>query len=512
MKKILFLNLPDPPGKNLCRDFMGGFGAAYRSSRRTFEHDREILSIPPIFPAYAAALLEHDDFDPAILDAQALNLDVQPLLNVVRKLNPDIIVSRLSLSSLKDDISLMKKIKEVLPDVFLIAWGTICKIFPQEILEEGTFDLAIRDEMEFTVLELIRALNGKKSLSQVEGVSFKSEGRIIHNATRPFVKNLDVLPFPAFHLLDMEKYVTFGSSTSLFFPNLPETSSVPYFCIYSSRGCPFNCVYCAHPIAFGPWRAMSPQKTVDEIEFLVNNYGVKAIRFLDQEFSLDIDRAIKICDEIINRGLNIHWVCETRADRITRDLVRKMKKAGCVRVEMGVETGDPELLRSFGKSGLTFDAIEKAFRITREEELPNCAYIMVGLPGETWTTVEKTRSLIKRIKPYYLSIQIATPLPGTPFYDMAQKMGWLISDDWSDFTMFDPVISYPNFSMEDMRKARIYLYTNAMFQEDFRRIWKAIKEARFGYVAKKIVLGLPNIAHTFYDYIKYRLKGRFTHV
>lgn len=503
--RILFLNLPSPPGINVARDFLG-YGVATPSKRMKYGHDDHV--VPPLFEAYTAALLEKRGFEVDVLDGQVRDLDFLQMLEEVEKRDPHVVVSRVSLPSFREDLKLLGSVKEILPNVISVGWGTICIIEPRGILEKGELDLAVQGELEFTVPEVVEKLEKGDSLLDVRGISFKHEGKIILNKQRPLVKDLDVLPMPAYHLLDMDKYVI---EEARFFPEKAKESGLTrFFSVHSSRGCPFNCLYCPYPLGFGRvWRGMSPKKTVDEVEHLIKNYSVQGIWFRDQTFSMNITRALGICDEILERGLDVRWTCETRADRLPRNLVRRMKKSGCVWVNIGVETGDPQLLGSIGKYGYTTETIEKAFRVTREEGLLRRAFVLLGLPGESWKTVQNTRKLIERIRPDVLTVDIVTPYPGTALYDMAEQNNWIITKDWSKYTSVDPIMSLDEFTDKDMKIARRYLLDQVQVRGKMGRIISAISERRLGDAAREMktaILDFPNNLWRVYNLVRCKLK------
>jgi radical SAM superfamily enzyme YgiQ (UPF0313 family) len=404
-------------------------------------------------------------------------MDLPEMLTEAKRRKPDVIVCRMSIPSFKEDVQVLSCLKGFLPDTVQIGWGTLCTIRSEEVLEKSSLDIVIQDELEFTIPDVVEAAEGRSEPRNVKGISFKSDGRAISNQRRPLQKDLDVLPLPAYHLLDMAKYVI---KESRFSPEARSEKVARFFSVVSSRGCPFNCVYCPYPLGFGKvWRGMSPKKTVDEIEHLATNYDIHGIWFRDQTFSMDMERASGICDEIMKRRLDIHWTCETRADRLDRDLVRKMKKAGCIWISMGVETGDLQLFDTIGKRGAVLETIENAFRITKEEGILRKAFVMVGLPGESWKTIRSTREFLEKIRPDALTVDVVTPYPGTQLFDMAEREKWLVSNDWSSYTSVDPIMSFSNFSSEDMKRARRYLLDQVSVEGKIRRITLAVKEHRF---------------------------------
>jgi len=501
--RILFLELPSPPRLNVYRDFLG-FGVASPSERQRYGHEGHV--VPPLHSAYAAALLEESDHEVSVLDAQVRNLDLPDVLQEVEKLGPDIVVSRLSLPAFKQDLEILNQVSEACPGAHLVAWGTICAVAPVKAIAESSVHITIQGELEFTLPDVVKGLEAG-SLEGAVGICFRHGGKIVQNQRRPFETNLDSLPIPAYHLLDMDRYLI---EEGRFYPESEKGNLTRFFSVLSSRGCSYNCVYCPYPIGSGrPWRGMSARRTVDEIEHLVRNYDVHGIWFRDQTFSMDMARASKICDEILERRLRIRWTCETRADRISRELARKMRQSGCVSVNIGVETGDPRILAIVGKRGASVEKIAEAFKVTREEGLRRRAFVLIGLPGESWQSIEKTRRLIDAIDPDVLTVDIVTPYPGTALYEMAEDEGWLITKDWARYTSIDPVMSFKNFRAEDMRNARRYLLDQRYARRRIQRISTLVKQGRIRLAAREIQTIFADTPHNLQrvsNMIRHRLK------
>jgi anaerobic magnesium-protoporphyrin IX monomethyl ester cyclase len=459
--RVLFLNLPNPPDCFVNRDYCGGFGSAFPSSG-SFQH----TIFPPIFDAYAAAVLENEGHKVSILDCQTRNFPFSQVVTELEKENPDVVVCRICLPSLESDLQAISTIKKKLQKTVFVGWGSICKVEPEMVLKKGELDLVIRGELEFCVSDVLKAVEGQTSLNAVSGISFKRSGEIIHNKNRDFKDDLDLLPFPAYHLLDMDKYV---ANESYFFSEGTSNKFMRFFRVLSSRGCPFSCIYCTYPVILEGWRGVSPKRVVDELECLRDKYDVQAIWFQDQIFTLSPQRTMKICDEIINRGLDIAWACQTHLDRLPSGLIKKMRKAGCSRVEVGVETGNPHLLRTVGKRGLTIEKVEGTIRLMQKVGIMVEANFMVGIPGESWKTVRDTGKLISRISADSVVISITTPYPGTPLFKMAKKEGWLVTEDWSKYNTRNAVMSLPGFSDKDVKRARWYLYLISRFTRKTRK-------------------------------------------
>ncbi|HML03523.1 MAG TPA: B12-binding domain-containing radical SAM protein [Candidatus Bathyarchaeia archaeon] len=475
---VLFLNLPNPPGLYVNRDYCGGFGSAFPIRRGD-----NYTVFPPIFDAYAAAVLENEGYKVSMIDAQAADTAEPQLLESVENGNPELIVSRISLPSFESDLKTIGSLKARLSKVFYAGWGSVCKVEPQATLSKGSLDAVIRDELEFVISSLTKAIKNGTDLDEVAGISFKKSGKIVDNPSRPYEMNLDKLPTPAYHLLNMKAY---RASESYFFSGGSKNRSINFFTLLSSRGCNFNCLYCPYPTIFGPWRATSPEKVVGEMESLVKDHGVRVFWFHDQVFTMIPKRTEKICDEIIKAGLDVKWACETHVKRLPGQLVRKMKRAGCTRVQVGIETGDPQLLANVGKKGCTIQEVEEAIRQLHGEGILVEANFMVGLPGENWDTIAATAKLIRNTKPDDVAISMITPYPGTPLFALAKEKNLVITEDWSRYTTGQPIIAFPSFSGEDMREAQRYLYGVFMYRRRLAELKETLKERRIQKLAGKL--------------------------
>jgi len=486
--KILLINLPDPAGIHVFRFHSAGFGSSFVMPHPKHRYD----VYPPIYEAYVSPILEGQGHDVRILDCQSPNLEVEEILREIDRQSPSLIVSRMCLPSYYNDLKIMGRVKEAFPTVFLVGWGGICKVFPEQVLKESKLDAVFRVvELETILPEFVTAYEESR-VESVAGVSFRKNGEIVHASDRPFNKNLDALPIPAYHLLDMKKYV---AQESRYIKGGSKDRFVPFFSVSGSRGCSFNCVYCPYPVTYGPWRGRSPEKIVDEIEVLVRKYNIHVIWFHDQTFSMIPKRTMSLCDGIIRRGLDIHWATETRVDRLTPELIGKMKESGCGRLEVGVETGDELLLKTVGKRGLTPERVEKTIDAIKNQGIIAETNFLVGLPGETWDRTKKTAELIKRIKPDIVTAMIVTPYPGTPLYKTAEENKWLLTKDWSKYTLFEPVFSMPKFTAKDMKEAHAYLYLQYGIYRERLETLDALRRLEIITLAKKLARATRLLPH-----------------
>ncbi|MEM5867696.1 MAG: B12-binding domain-containing radical SAM protein [Candidatus Aenigmatarchaeota archaeon] len=428
--KILLLNLPSPSDQRLWRDDAGGFGAAIHVPKK-FKNGHEI-TLHPFFP-YASALLLKAGYEFKVYDCQRLRTrSINEVLALVRKENPDIIFSIISLPSIWNDLSVLTEIKKVFQNVWTIGVGTVCRVIQGEVLYKGGVDAVLRNEFPYVsgIIDLIRALQRRQDLKNIKGISYIKNGQIIDN---PSLEELDIndLPEACYDFTPLDGYETFTDKYGERFA---------YVSILDSKGCPYKCFYCPYPLGYGErWSFRSPKSIVDEMEKLYNDYNIRGFAFRGQSFAYNKEQAIKICDEIIKRKLDVAWICESRVNEVSREVLLKMKKAGCRRIHYGVETGDPEILK-IAKVGVKQETIERAFKLSKKMDILTQAHIILGWPNETIGTIENTRKLILKLDPDILNINFLTPYPGTKLYEVACQNSLLITTDWSKFTSHDIVI------------------------------------------------------------------------
>jgi len=314
------------------------------------------------------------------------------------------------------------------------------------------------------------------------GITYREKDHIRSSLARPFISNLDSLPFPAFHLLPITKYR----------PHPPHGRQLPSIPIVTSRGCPYRCIYCSKSVFGGKYRASSPTYIADEIEYLMDKFNVREITFYDDVFTLNKKRVIAICEELERRRIEIPWTCETRVNLVNEELVEKMKKAGCYMIAYGVESGTQEILDNL-KKDITLEQATRAFELTHKIGIQTIAYFMIGSPGETAETIEETIKFAKKLDPDFVQFSITTPFPGTELCDLAVKEG-MASKDWDDYIYAGLRLSnYPAFvtstlNKEDLKKWDIRAYRS--FYLRFHYLFKRMKKIRSFSEMKTNVNGL----------------------
>lgn len=396
---------------------------------------------PPFIPlgiGYLAAVLEKNGYSVNVIDCQALKLSLAEVENELRNRQPDLVGLTSTTLTYKSALKIIEVAKKALPTCVTVLGGPHVTFWDKEAFEEcPSLDVVVRREGEHTLLELVQRLDAGKSYHDVIGTTCKKDGKIVKNPDRPYIENIDELPFPAVHLFPIEQFNKYGN---IIFP------------VMTSRGCVYWCDFCTAVRMFGrKYRMRSPNKVVDELELLYKKYGEKQYTFYDDAFTVDQTRTHEICDEILKRGLNIKWDCETRVDMVSKDLLLKMKKAGCIAVWYGVEAGSQKVRDAMGK-GINTQQTLNAFKWTQDAGMIAVASIILGFPGETKETAWESVKLLKEINPDEIGIYIATPYPGTPMYDYVTKMGWLKIHDFDRYDTATPIFESPTMSMKELKE------------------------------------------------------------
>ena len=386
-----------------------------------------VNSAPPLGLAYIGAVLEKRGYEVKILDASApyAEYTLDTLIREAKKYSPHIIGITITITFAQYSYLLMKELSKS-TNIPIVAGGPHPSLLPHEALNNGA-DIVVRGEGEHTFIEIMEYVNYGKKLRDILGISFRDEdGSYIDNQPRPIIANLDSLPFPAKHLFNIEHFVK------------KPHEIVKYGNIITSRGCPFGCTYCSNKIGGKKIRFRSPENIISEIQYLKEKYGLRKFMFLDDCVTLNSKRMIKLCQMIIDQKLNIRWICITRVDTVDRNLLKEMKKAGCIAVDYGVESGNPETLKKI-KKGFTLEEVENALRWTHETGINSMVNFMHGFPWETTKDLKTTRRFIKKIRPWVDSIMpsgIVIPFPMTDLYEQYKDIydfenWWLKKDNLS---------------------------------------------------------------------------------
>ncbi len=384
-------------------------------------------SAPHLGVAYLAAVLRNQGYQVKVADAQVEGISLVEFGRRVRLCDPDLVGFTAFTEQIEEAHRAAQMIKEYNPRLPIVVGGCHPSALPQETLEEfPDFDFAVVGEGENTVLDLVERLNQKKSVADLAGVAYREGSRIVTGPHRHYIEDLDSLPLPAFDLFPLDRY-------KIFYRVFNRERNLP---LLTSRGCPYSCIFCYKSMGFKV-RLRSVECVLKEIRYWVENYFVSQFIIMDECFAIQRDRALKICEAIIQGGLNqrISFACQTRVDLVDREILKYFKSAGCFFVCYGVESGNRNVLTSM-KKGIRPDQVEEAFRLTREAGIKSQANFIFGFPDEDRDRVKESIETAMRINPDYCVFNILSPFPGTEVMEMVKKGkggARLISKKWSQF-------------------------------------------------------------------------------
>ncbi len=382
--------------------------------------------LPPLGIAYLAAYARSHGFSVGIIDNAIENNTTATLINKVLKAHPKVVgISALTPHYFKA-VEFAQGLKKQDKDIVIILGGPHATIMPKESINEGCFDILVRGEGELTIKEVLDALKRQRwnkdnflkdhdTLQQIKGIVFRKHKEIIITPPRERIADLDELPFPAWDLLPMEKYLPLPNQ----YKRKPVTSLVVI------RGCPFNCSFCSSSQFFGrKVRAMSPERVIELMRHLKKTYHIKEIDFWDDMLTIDKKWMHRLCRLMISKKIDMSWTCYARVDSVDEKLLAHMKNAGCWSIFFGYESGSQELLDNIGK-GITIEQIIRTNALCKKVGIEIRAAFMLGLPGETPELGRKTIEFAKKLNPDYAQFAITTPFPGTKLYADAKRYGTL---------------------------------------------------------------------------------------
>ena len=422
--KILLI---DPPAASrIIRDMAGGLG---------FTGAGPILGLPPLELAYMAATLLRQGHEVRVFDSDVEAASEAEALGAVKAFAPEAVVGAVSLPTLYADCAFIGKLRPLCSGKVVVKTGISHGPVLKEILRRSSAELCIYGECDLNIGGILSG-SDRRGAAWLEGEELKTGGDCV-------VEDLDSLPVPARELLRNERY-GYGLLGN------------PAATMQTSRGCPYPCAYyCAYPLVQGKkWRRRSPGNVVDEMEMIVRKLCISKILFRDATFTQDRERIMAICAQLKARGIKADWWCETRVDRLDGELLRSMREAGCRGINIGVESGDAEVMETQAKVGLTREKLRRVRDDARAAGLKLHFLLMVGLPKETRAAIYNTYRLVADLEPESIGVTILTPYPGTPFYQEAKSRGWLETEDWSRFGGHRPVIHTDNLSADDLDYAQ----------------------------------------------------------
>ncbi len=392
---------------------------------------KELLVIPPLPPTdlmYLASIAENCGFEAIICDySQGGNFEAD-----LKEIQPNYLVANIATPTFKSDMMAVQLAKEIVPSICTIVKGAPFLTYNTNTIYENPFiDYVIMGEAELTLKDILDGVPDNEIL----GICYRENFQPVKNDKRPFIDNLDILPFPARHLVDNSIY------------KRPDNGKVQAV-IKVARGCPFHCFFClATPVSGAKVRTRSPENIVAELKECVEKYNIKNFLFWSDIFNFNREWTLELCQKIIESGLKITWSSNTRADTMDDEMAKMMYKSGCRLVSIGVESGSQKMLDNIGKK-ITLDDIRNTVKILKKNKIKIYNYFVIGLPWETEETVEETIKFAIELDSNFISFYTATPLPGTKYFAYAM-LNKLVEGNL-DFrsAYYEPVVRSEHLSKE----------------------------------------------------------------
>jgi anaerobic magnesium-protoporphyrin IX monomethyl ester cyclase len=371
---------------------------------------RTISLRPPIDLMYAAAAFEAAGCDCTLTDYPAEGLDWADLEAHLRTFRPDVLVLSVTTQTVEDDMAAAALAKRLDPNVLTVAKGAHFNDLDVDVMERHpALDVALREEIEESCIELGRG----RPLTDIAGITWRAaDGPIVRNPSRPFTRDLDVLPFPARHLANNALYTR------------PDTGA-PQTTLVTNRGCPFHCTYClANQVAGTANRYRSIDDVIAEIEECVSRHGITSFLFRSDLFTQNEHWVVRLCEAILDHHLEISWACNSRVDTVTADALAWMRRSGCWIIAFGAESGDQEALDRMDKRARVEDA-HRAVALCREAGIRSSVYLLMGLPWDDHASLTALIEFAKKLDPDVLEFFYPYPFPGTPLQRQCVELGLL---------------------------------------------------------------------------------------
>ena len=443
---------------------------------------------PSLGMAAVAAICEAKGHTVKVTDGEAMFFNFDDIKREIKEFKPDLVGMPTFATNIDTCHQIAKIVKEINPKAKVILGGAHISIFAEHALSPKEVDFGFQGETEIVFDEFLDALDNNHNFTEIKGLVYKDKDGKVHINKKPkLYPDLNQFPKPARHLFPMDKY---HSSANL--------RGKRTLNMITSRGCPYRCTYCSSPMIFGQsFRYLSTENVINEMIELRDVYGADSIQFYDETFTVNRQRVIDLCDEIIKQKINMQWACFTRVNIVDKELLQKMKDAGCYLIFFGIESGVQRLI-DLVKKDITLDQARNAVKLCKETGIQAWCSFIIGLPSETKEESLQTINFALELDPEYVQFPIFMPWPGTSIYETAKEYGIIMNEDLSDYTAWDKAVykPTPDRDPEEVRKTvknayrKFYLRpkyvtrkaADLVLNMPLKKIWKLTKA---GYYSLK---------------------------
>lgn len=457
---------------------------------------------PPLGLAYIAAVLEKEGYEVSILDAALEGYEnIEPINEElivyglkrnevkkrIQKFSPNIVGVTFPFSSQCENVlDICKIVKEISKDITVVVGGVHASAIPKEtLLKNKEIDYVVIGEGEYTFRELANNLKNTKAVSAIKGIAYrKSSDSIQINSPREHIQDLDSLPFPARHLLDMAKYMKINTW------HAPYAKKSKVGSIITSRGCSGTCVFCSSHKVFGhKFRARKVDKIIEEIEFLISEYSIEELQFEDDNLTFDRKRAMELFTKMEKYKLSWCTPNGIRIDRVDNQMLKLMKKSGCYQLTFGIESGNEYVVNKIIRKGINLKQVKPIVREAKRLGILVHLFFMVGIPSETKKQMKDTLRFAKYLNPDSASFSIANPLPGSKLYDICLEKNYLKENfKFEDALYRKANINTPDFSAQELEKFADKMNYNFNLSLIYRNPLRFIKKYKHFMVTSSMSL------------------------
>ena len=450
--RVLIIN-PPWPGK--------GYGT--RSQNRIIKHRSDKFLQYPLFLSYSAAQLKAAGMAASYIDSVIQDLDMAKTLEGAKREKPDVIFMETTTPSIEADYQSLTALKQATGATILVG-GPHASYFHKEVLEEcPAVDAVIRHEFDTKIVNVVSNLG---HLSQVRGITYRDNGRIVDNGNGEYAQDLDKIPFPDREAIPWHWYVEAWYSRQ------------PFMNLMTSRGCPYQCAFCLWPqIMDGhKQRFRSLDNVFAEIHHLLESYGLKELNIDDGTFTTNRQRVMEFCRRLREEKINLIWTCNGRVDNLDDEMLEEMKKSGCKMIRLGVESGSQEVLDRIRKH-LTLEQIEKGVRMVKKHGIQALGGFMFGFPYDSRESIEQTIRFAKKLSPDQVQFSICMGYPGTSLYEYAKESNLLLAQSFKEFDMtYGPVMKTVDMERHELehilaRAYREFYFRPGFFLQTMRNMW-----------------------------------------
>ncbi|MAF42779.1 MAG: B12-binding domain-containing radical SAM protein [Parcubacteria group bacterium] len=411
--------------------------------------------LPPFGLALLAAISREKGFSVSILDFNALQVGLDKFEEHLPDSPPKFIGITATTLLINNALEISKIVRKKYPNTKIIFGGVHTTVMPREILAKKEVDYIVMREGENSLIELLSGKNPE----EINGIGFKRDGKLIINEPQPIIPDLNIFPFLAYDILPVNKYYSAAGSYK----------REPSFGMITSRGCPGRCTFCNGDLFGARIRFKTAEKMVEEIKLLQEKHGIKDIVFYDDTFTSNRNRVKEFCNLILENKMDLTWSCFSRVDTVDLETLKIMKEAGCHQVMYGIESGDAEILKNIQKR-ISLEKVEETIAATKKAGIDTRLAFMIGNPGETEETIQKTIKYAIFLDPDLAIFNITTPYPGTQMFAWAESNNLLMHKNWEDYNFSMPVMKLPTISSEKV----LYYYKKA-YQQFYMRPFYILK-------------------------------------